>query len=153
MTWNDAVAYCQWLSVQEKTTYRLPTEAEWEYACRAGTATQYSFGDDYAELEQFGWYNKNAGRESHAVGTKLPNAFGLYDMHGNLQEWCGDFHDEKWYEKSQPNDPKGPASGSHRVVRGGNWTSYASYCRSACRSSSTPSNRHYTIGFRVVRVW
>ena len=152
ITWNDAVAFCQWLSEQEKTTYRLPTEAEWEYACRGGTTTQYSFGDDVALLEQYGWYSKNAGGKANPVGTKLPNAFGLHDMHGNLYEWCSDFYEEKWYEKSLLDDPNGPASGSSRVLRGGYWSFTASYCRSAYRGSNTPSNRLYNYGFRCVRV-
>ncbi len=171
VTWNDACAYCAWLSEQEQRSpwyrpdgkggwliaahangYRLPTEAEWEYACRAGTTTQYSFGDDYAELEQFGWYNKNAGRKAQPVALKLPNPFGLFDMHGNLQEWCQDFYDEKWYEKPQPNDPKGPSSGSNRVIRGGYWTTTRPSCRSAYRHRFTPSSRYYIYGFRAVRV-
>ncbi len=172
VTWNDACAYCAWLSEKEQRTpcyrtdgkggwliaaqasgYRLPTEAEWEYACRAGTTTQYSFGDDYGELEQFGWYSKNAGGKAQPVGMKLPNPFGLFDMHGNLQEWCQDFFDEMWYEKPQPNDPKGPSSGSNRVLRGGSWYRLASLCRSAYRNTySPPSTRLHSAGFRCVRV-
>jgi formylglycine-generating enzyme required for sulfatase activity len=151
ITWIDAVAYCKWLSEQEKTTYRLPTEAEWEYACRAGTTAQYSFGDDVALLGHYGWYDRNAGGSSHPAGTKPPNGFGLYDMHGNLAEWCGDFHDEKWYEKSLPNDPNGPITGSLRVLRGGFWNLNASYCRSASRYANVPSYTNYIYGFRVVR--
>jgi serine/threonine-protein kinase len=176
ITWNDACAYCAWLSEQDQRTpwyradgkggwviaaqasgYRLPTEAEWEYACRAGTTTQYSFGDDSGELEQFGWYKKNAGGRTQPVALKLPNPFGLFDMHGNVQEWCQDFFDEKWYEKPQPNDPKGPSSGFNRVMRGGYWNSLASYCRSAYRNDHGPSprgnNYYYDSGFRVVRVF
>ena len=150
ITWNDATAYCQWLSTQEKTTYRLPTEAEWEYACRAGTTTQYSFGDDYNELPKYGWHNKNAGGKSHPVGTLLSNGFGLFDMHGNLQEWCGDYYDEKWYSTPSLNDPNGPGVGSHRVLRGGTWNFNASYCRSASRSYYSPSSRNNYHGFRCV---
>jgi formylglycine-generating enzyme required for sulfatase activity/serine/threonine protein kinase/Leucine-rich repeat (LRR) protein len=170
ITWNDACAYCAWLSEQEQRTpwyradgnggwliaaqasgYRLPTEAEWEYSCRAGTTTHYSFGDDYAELEQYGWH-KNAPVRAQPVALKLPNPFGLFDMHGNLQEWCQDFYDEKWYEKPQPNDPKGPSTGSNRVLRGGTWSYIASVCRSASRSSHPPSLRTNNYGFRCVRV-
>jgi serine/threonine protein kinase/formylglycine-generating enzyme required for sulfatase activity len=152
ITWNDAVNYCKWLSDQEKATYRLPTEAEWEYACRAGTTTQYSFGDDVVLLDQYGWYQKNAGGASHSVGTKLPNGFGLFDMHGNLYEWCQDYFDEKWYVASTPNDPHGPFAGSYRVLRGGHWSPSASNCRSASRNNSTPPLHSYAYGFRCVRM-
>ncbi len=150
ITWNDAVAYCKWLSDQEKRTYRLPTEAEWEYACRAGTTTQYLFGDDYAELEKFGWYQKNASGRSHSVGTKLPNPFGLFDIHGNLHEWCQDVYGEKWYGTSPPDDPSGPAIRAPRVNRGGSLNLNASHCRSAARNASTVSTRNNTLGFRFV---
>jgi formylglycine-generating enzyme required for sulfatase activity/serine/threonine protein kinase/Leucine-rich repeat (LRR) protein len=152
VTWNDAVAYCKWLSEQEKATYRLPTEAEWEYACRAGTMTQYSFGEDRALLNQYGWYDKIANGKIHPVGTKLPNGFGLFDMHGNSYEWCGDYFDEKWYSASSPNDPTGPAAGSNRVVRGGDWHYNASFCRSAFRFSQPPAARYHNTGLRIVRV-
>ena len=150
ITWNDAMAYCQWLSDVEKATYRLPTEAQWEYACRAGTTTQYSFGDDHQELAQFGWFKNNSELRSHAVGQKRPNAFGLYDLHGNLWEWCHDFYDEKWYEKSPTNDPTGPTFGLQHVMRGGYWPSSASTCRSAHRGRTIPANRSNHFGFRVV---
>ena len=152
ISWNDAVEYCKWLSEQEKRTYRLPTEAEWEYACRAGTTTQYSFGDNYAELAKYGWHDKNAAGKSHPVGTLLPNPFGLFDMHGNVQEWCGDYFDEKWYEKKSANDPLGPTAGFNRVLHGGFWSNNATHCRSAYRVSSEPSARFYNIGFRCVSV-
>ncbi len=153
ITWNDAVAYCRWLSTQEKTTYRLPTEAEWEYACRAGTTTQYSFGDDAAKLGLYGWYDKNAPDNSHPVGTKLPNGFGLFDMHGNVLEWCGDSYEEKWYEQSAGIDPSGPSrSSSRHVLRGGYWRHNASVCRSAYRDHNVPSYRRFNLGFRYVRV-
>jgi serine/threonine-protein kinase len=150
ITWNDAVAYCRWLSSQEKSTYRLPTEAEWEYACRAGTTTQYSFGDDYNELPKYGWHKANAGGKSHPVGTLLTNDFGLFDMHGNLYEWCGDYYDEKRYSASTPNDPNGPSAGSQRVTRGGAWDYTASHCRSASRTANPPSTHYHSHGFRCV---
>lgn len=152
ITWNDAIGYCNWLSEQERVTYRLPTEAEWEYACRAGTTTQYWFGDDHAELENYEWRTESARSSPHPVGTKLPNAFGLFDMHGSLYEWCQDFWCEKYYEQTELNDPTGPTAGSARVVRGGSWYSYTFFRRSACRSYYTPSIRYINIGFRYVRV-
>lgn len=151
ITWNDAVEYCRWLSAQEKVTYRLPTEAEWEYACRSGMPTDFSFGNDEHLLTQYGWYTDNANGTAHAVGIKLPNAFGLFDMHGNLFEWCHDFFDESWYQISPTNDPQGPTSGSFHVVRGGHWNSTADNCRSAHRLNHTPSHRFNHLGFRCVR--
>lgn len=151
VTWNDAQAFCKWLSEQEHTTYRLPTEAEWEYACRAGTKTLYSFGDDHEQLEQYAWYGKNANGKSHPVGEKQANAFGLFDMHGNVNEWCRDYYGEKWYADSPSKDPRGPESGSHRVIRGGLWPNNAAYCRSAARYSRGATARHRFLGFRVIQ--
>jgi len=152
ITWNDAVAFCQWLSEQEKVTYRLPTEAEWEYACRSGTETQYSFGDDVALLEQFGWYEKNSQNVLHPVGTRSANNFGLHDMHGSLYEWCQDLYHEKFFELAAlSTDPKGPATGSQRVVRGGIWSFNAAACRSAFRHYENPWHPSKTNGFRIVR--
>lgn len=150
ITWNDAVAYCKWLSDQEKITYRLPTEAEWEYACRAGTTTQYSFGDDYKALPKYGWPIENAVIQSHPVGTQLPNTFGLFDMHGNLYEWCSDYFEANWYAASPVSDPIGPISGSNRVLRGGSVHNGPSQCRSASRYSNSPSGRYKDYGFRCV---
>ncbi len=150
ITWNDAVAYCKWLSEQEKKTYRLPTEAEWEYSCRAGTTTQFSFGDDQDELPKYGWHNKNAGGKSHPVGTLLPNPFGLFDMHGNLYEWCRDYFDEKWYGETSTNDPRGPSAGYARMIRGGSWANDVSNCRNAYRNQVTQVHRAAHNGFRCV---
>jgi formylglycine-generating enzyme required for sulfatase activity/serine/threonine protein kinase len=151
VSWNDAVEYCKWLSKQEQAIYRLPTEAEWEYACRAGTTTQYSFGDDKTLLDQYGWYNKNSAGMAHPVGTKLPNGWGLFDMHGSLYEWCGDYYDTNWYEKRAPNLSQGPLDGTHRSIRGCSWDLNASSCRSAYRGFYAPSGRHRFNGFRCVR--
>jgi formylglycine-generating enzyme required for sulfatase activity len=151
ISWNDAVAYCNWLSGREKATYRLPTEAEWEYACRAGTTTQYSFGDDVELLKQYGWYAKSSDGGSQWAGKKLPNAFGLHDMHGNLFEWCQDYYSSTWYAQTPSDDPSGPSSESNRVIRGGNWRSTAYFCRSAFRLFSSQADRGPTRGFRCVR--
>jgi formylglycine-generating enzyme required for sulfatase activity len=131
--------------------YRLPTEAEWEYACRAGTTTQFSFGDDPAMLDIYGWFNKNAGESAHPVGSKAANPFGLFDMHGNVYEWCHDFYAADYYSKSPPRDPVGPSSGRYRVSRGGFWCVYPVCCRSAFRYPYKPALRHESFGFRVLR--
>ncbi|MDE0867344.1 MAG: formylglycine-generating enzyme family protein [Rubripirellula sp.] len=151
VSWDDALEFCRRLSdlPAEKAAgnvYRLPTEAEWEYACRAGTTTKYSFGDDEADLGDYGWYSENSGRTTHPVGGKLPNAWGLYDMHGNAWEWCQDRWD---YPSGAVTDPTGPSSGSDRVYRGGSWYYTAGYCRSAHRYRHDPWYRSSNIGFRV----
>lgn len=150
VTWNDAAAYCEWLSRQEKTVYRLPTEAEWEYACRAGTTTPYSFGSDNRHLSKSAWYGQPDG-QAHTVAKKKPNAFGLYDMHGNIQEWCQDVYVEQWYENSPANDPVNLQPGSSRVFRGSSWNSNAASCRSAFRFGFHPASRFNTFGFRCAQ--
>jgi formylglycine-generating enzyme required for sulfatase activity len=122
--WNDAVEFCRKLSElsEEKSAgivYRLPTGAEWEYSCRAGTTTKYSFGDSSSELGDYAWYSKNSGKTTHPVGGKKPNPWGLYDMHGNVWEWCQDRYGD--YPSGSVTDPTGAASGSVRVSRGGSW--------------------------------
>ena len=127
--------------------YRLPTEAEWEYACRAGTTTEYSFGDDVSVLGDFAWFDDNSGSQTHPVGQKRPNGWGLYDMHGNVWEWCSDWHGD--YAAGAVRDPAGPASGSIRVLRGGCWYDSAGFCRSAFRIRFYPSYRFSNYGFRL----
>ena len=151
VSWDDAVEFCLRLSdlPAEKAAgnvYRLPTEAEWEYACRAGTDSKFSFGDDDDYLDVYAWTRENFSTKPHPVGSKQPNAWGLHDMHGNVWEWCHD-----WYGKlpsGAVTDPAGPATGVSRVRRGGGWSDSSWGCRSALRSGSAPSyrTRH---GFRV----
>ncbi len=138
LSWNDATAYCRWLSEQERATYRLPTEAEWEYVCRAGTTTSFSLPDESARLENYAWYKQSAQDQAHPVGTKLPNAYGLYDLHGNLSEWCQEI-------------AKRPPTGPHRVVRGGSWQNNPVFCRSGHRRHQPQAGGQIQTGFRVVR--
>jgi formylglycine-generating enzyme required for sulfatase activity len=154
VSWDDAVEFCRKLSGSpaEKAAgyvYRLPTEAEWEYACRAGTTTKYSFGDSDSELGDYAWYDENSGKTTHPVGGKKPNGWGLYDMHGNVWEWCQDWHGD--YPSRSVTDPTGAASGSLRVYRGGSWHYISGLCRSAYRSGTAPDYRYHFLGFRVLR--
>jgi sulfatase modifying factor 1 len=151
VSWDDAMAYCKKLSEQERKTYRLPTEAEWEYACRAGTETRWSFGNDEKVLGDYAWWCVNAWdideKYAHQVRQKKPNAFGLYDMHGNVYEWCHDYYEEDYYKQSPEKDPTGPTSGSFRVWRGGSWYDIA---RSAYRTRGGGLS-NLGVGFRLVR--
>ena len=154
VTWHEAVEFCRSLSSLEAEqvagrSYRLPTEAEWEHACRAGTTTAWYSGDEESGLKSVAWYGFGWGGRSHPVGQKKPNAWGLYDMHGNVWEWCSDWHDTTYYANSPPEDPTGPASGSRRVVRGGSWFHNAPISRSAYRNPDRPSFRSHSYGFRV----
>jgi len=143
VSWHDAQAYCVWAGG------RLPTEAEWEYACRAGTTTRFWSGDTEADLDRAGWYKGNTGGKLHPVGEKEPNPFGLYDMHGNVWEWCTDWFGK--YGKGREVDPQGPDEGGRRVLRGGSWIDRAWFCRSASRDWSHPGSRSGIFGFRLAR--
>jgi formylglycine-generating enzyme required for sulfatase activity len=130
--------------------YGSPTEAQWEYACRAGTTTAYSFGDDEGKLGDYAWYRDNSERKTHPVGEKLENAWGLCDMHGNVIEWCADSYGE--YATEPVTDPSGPTTGSVRVRRGGSWNLRAGFCRSANRFRFSPDDGIVFLGFRVAAV-
>jgi formylglycine-generating enzyme required for sulfatase activity len=156
VTWHDAQEFCERLSAlpKEKSAgqlYRLPTEAEWEHACRSGTTTPWFFGDDEKSLGEYAWFRGNSGGRTHPVGQKKPNAWGLFDMLGNVWEWCQDWFDWRYYGKSLPDDPTGPARGSSRAGRGGSWNLSAWGCRSAYRGNLDPGIRYPHLGFRVVR--
>ena len=148
VSWADAVKFVKKLAEKAGQPVRLPTEAEWEYACRAGTTTRYSFGDDAGQLGDYAWYKANGGDVSHPVAQKKPNAWGLYDMHGNVWEWCSDWQGE--YPKEPQSDPTGPASGPARLYRGGSHGDVPEHCRSNIRKSQPPDYRHDSLGMRVV---
>ena len=172
VSWLAAIKYCNLRSLKEglapcydpKTLvcdfeadgYRLPTEAEWERACRAGTTTRYSFGDDPSALARHAWFKANAAKSTHPVGQKEPNRWGLHDLHGNVAEWCHDVYGEAFYRSGPAADPRGPASGEERVLRGGSWRSSPDRCRSAARDSEAPGFAdvcfgYEAYGFRCVR--
>jgi formylglycine-generating enzyme required for sulfatase activity len=152
---NDTITFCEKLSdlPEERAAhrrYRLPTEAEWEYACRAGALTRWNFGDDGAKLGEYDWFNGNSNGTTHPVGEKKPNAWGLYDIYGNVSQWCLDWYDANYYQQSPSLDPTGPGSGSHRVLRGSSW--YGGPARSASRHKDFPGAGNPCYGFRVVWV-
>ena len=165
VSWDDCQSFCRKLSDKLGLTVSLPAEAQWEYAYRAGTTTAYSFGSNESDLWRYGnycdasntndfnWQDKahNDGHDKTApVVSYSPNAWSLYDMHGNVWEWCSDWYDSDYYAESPASDPTGPTSGSNRVIRGGSWFNSAWCCRSAYRIYSEPDNRIYALGFRIV---
>jgi formylglycine-generating enzyme required for sulfatase activity len=145
VSWTDAQVFCRWLSKKTGQDYRLPTEAEWEYACR-GVRGEY--GDN---LDSIAWYEYNSGGRTHPVGSKRPNSFGLYDMLGNVWEWCGDRYSKSYYCVSPGSNPSGPTVGLHRVSRGGSWCSKPPRANAAFRKHDAPNFRFYRQGFRLAR--
>lgn len=154
VSWTDAFEFCLKLSEKTGNEYRLPTEAEWEYACLAGSTGKYCFGDDEALLKDYAWFRENSGDKTHPVGEKKPNNWGLHDMHGNVWEYCSDWYDENYYaelsKKGEAVNPQGPANGIHRVLRGGSWRDLPLGARAVYRSSRHPASRFFNPGFRVV---
>lgn len=146
VSWNEVQKFIKKLSEKENIQYRLPTEAEWEYVCRAGTKTKYYWGDEFNE--EYAWYIENSGGKTQPVGQKKPNAWGLYDMTGNVYEWCADSYDG--YSEEYFVDPK-QSGGTRRIGRGGSWKSSAEGCRSSNRGSNHPFRRFDVLGFRLVR--
>jgi len=149
VSWEDCQSFCQ------KAGLALPTEAQWEYACRTGTTTLYHSGDTEEDLARVAWYSGNGGDSTHPVGEKKPNDFGLHDMHGNIAEWCEDVFDEKFFSTpgAQKKNPVCTSGSEDRVVRGGCWASPDLECRSAWRDRSDPSDRHSIVGFRPAWSW
>lgn len=150
VSWNDAIAYTEWLSEKFNAAYRLPTEAEWEYAARGGNQSKGTKYSGSKSPDNAGWYEENSGGTTHPVAGKTPNELGLYDMSGNVWEWCMDRYGSDYYGSSPNADPKGPASGSYRVLRGGGWDDATSRYRVTIRFNNDPSDGSHTDGFRVV---
>ncbi len=151
VSWAEAQAFVQKLSEKTGKSYRLPTEAEWEYAARAGTQTEYSFGDDPRQLSRYAWHSANSANTTHPVGTKLPNAFGLYDMHGNVWDWTADCYRENYVDAKGDASAFNPPDCGTRVVRGGSWGGNPRYARSAYRRGWTAAAQEHYIGLRVAR--
>ncbi|MBF0227533.1 MAG: formylglycine-generating enzyme family protein [Desulfobacterales bacterium] len=158
VSWNDVQDFISKMNTRGEGLYTIPTEAQWEYCCRAGSVTALSNGDlenldcESLVLDAVGWYCGNSTYKIQPVGKKNPNAWGLYDMHGNLNEWCLDWYNDEYYAQSPTVDPTGPSSGTTKVRRGGDWNSYARYCRSANRFYSNPGRVSEYVGFRLVRM-
>lgn len=151
VSWNDVQTYITALNdAHPLRTFRLPTEAEWEYACRADTSTAYFFGTDSSALTKYAWYSSNDGNKTHLVGQKEANDWGLYDVYGNVGEWVNDWYDDYPEEGAAETDPQGPETGSTHVFRGGTWSDDAATCTSSHRSSAGADKRSSKIGFRLV---
>jgi len=166
VTWYHAARFCNVLSKRvgldpcydsndwscdfALNGFRLPTEAEWEYACRAGTTTRFHTGNSRDDLSRAGWFDANSDHRTHSVRQKESNAFGLYDMHGNVWEWCNDWYTEN-YNAADNDNPRGPVKGQAKVIRGGSWHFFSTCCESAYCGYHGPDRKYYDIGFRVVR--
>lgn len=149
VSWENAKAYCKWLSQKDGIQYRLPTEAEWEYACRSNATTRYNFGDDENLLEQYAWYNQNSNGKTHSIGIKKPNRWGIFDMHGNVWEWCEDVWVDNY--ETTPRDGSANKMGNDkiRVLRGGSWVDSSRYVRSSNRNGFDSDGCDNDLGFRV----
>ncbi len=147
VSWNYCQKFLEKLNQKPGKKYRLPSEAEWEYACRSNTTTRYYFGDNFGQLGNNAWFGGNSGDKTHPVGQKKPNIWGLYDMHGNVWEWCEDSWENN-YKQSRTQKPFVNSSKA-KVRRGGSWGSTPGYCRSAVRDDYARGSRHYSLGFRV----
>lgn len=148
--WYDASDYCRWKSEREGVTFRLPTEAEWEYACRAGSNGNYCFDEDKETLDDYAWYKENSAGVTHDVGLKKPNAWGLYDIHGNVWEWCADYYAEDYSKTFRDGSAWNIKSPKGMVLRGGAWSGVAENCRASSRINLPANSRNYFCGFRVV---
>lgn len=155
VSWNEVQEFISKLNAREgHTKYRLPTEAQWEYAARAGTTTDYHFGNDMKKLEEYGWYKQNAAGQRRPVGRLKPNTWGLYDMHGNVWEWVQDWQRGGFvtpFPAGVDIDPQGPATGLNRLVKGGAWNAYAEHCKLAYSSFVRPHEYGPGLGFRLLR--
>jgi len=152
VSWNDATEYCRWLSRKTSKSYRLPTDAEWEYAARGGNQSRGYMYSGSNTLGDVAWFFDNSDSKTHPVGKKQSNELGIYDMSGNVWEWCSDWYGSDYYSSSPSNNPKGPVEGSYRVLRGGSWYTDPQYCRTANRSYGTPDYRNSNLGFRLFLV-
>lgn len=151
ISWNDAVAYCKWLSKKMKSAYRLPTEAEWEYAARSGMHKDTFIYSGSNSLQQVGWYELNSKNSLHPICQQLPNKLGIFDMSGNVWEWCSDWYHSAYYKRSPSINPKGADTGTYRVIRGGGWSNLPKLCAVSFRSCNRPKDRFSTVGFRVIQ--
>ncbi len=149
VSWDDVQEFISRLNAKTGKNYRLPTEAEWEYAARGGNSSRGYIYSGSNSIDEVAWYSGNSGDKPHTVGTKLPNELGIYDMAGNVYEWCSDWYDSSYYNNSPSSNPKGPSSGAHRVLRGGSWLDYTWDCRVSRRGSSSPDDRFNSYGFRL----